>query len=236
PSRQQDTKVLGGEECRPHSQPWQVAFFEDSRLLCGGVLIHPAWVLTAAHCQKRKVSVLLGKHNLEEREGPEQSRQVALSVPHPCYRPDGGAHGGHRHDLMLVKLRSPAVLSTGVRPVPLPGRCPRPDDTCLVSGWGTTSSLGESFPDTLNCAELNVLPQNRCEVAYPGQMTDSMLCAGDSGGTDTCQGDSGGPLVCNGTLAGITSWGSNPCGEPERPGVYTSVCRYLDWIKGIVGV
>ncbi|XP_023038410.1 kallikrein-8 isoform X3 [Piliocolobus tephrosceles] len=93
----------------------------------------------------------------------------------------------------------------------------------------------ENFPDTLNCAEVKIFPQKKCEDAYPGQITDGMVCAGGSKGADTCQGDSGGPLVCNGALQGITSWGSDPCGRSDRPGVYTNICRYLDWIKKTIG-
>ncbi|XP_017367970.1 kallikrein-8 isoform X5 [Cebus imitator] len=96
-------------------------------------------------------------------------------------------------------------------------------------------SWAENFPDTLNCAEVKIFPQKECEDAYPGQITDAMICAGNSNGADTCQGDSGGPLVCDGALQGITSWGSDPCGRPNRPGVYTNICRYLDWIKKIMG-
>ncbi|XP_059988018.1 kallikrein-15 [Lagenorhynchus albirostris] len=46
-------KVLSGDECVPHSQTWQVALFEHRRLNCGGPLISPHWVLSAAHCQTR---------------------------------------------------------------------------------------------------------------------------------------------------------------------------------------
>ncbi|XP_045386982.1 kallikrein-8 isoform X2 [Lemur catta] len=93
----------------------------------------------------------------------------------------------------------------------------------------------ENFPDTLNCANVNIIDQKKCEDAYPGQVTDSMVCAGNSNGADTCQGDSGGPLVCRGVLQGITSWGSDPCGLPHKPGVYSNICRYLNWIKKTMG-
>ncbi|XP_060145464.1 kallikrein-15 [Globicephala melas] len=67
-------KVLSGDECVPHSQTWQVALFEHRCLDCGGPLISPHWVLSAAHCQTRyeglgSTRVRLGEHNLRQRDG-----------------------------------------------------------------------------------------------------------------------------------------------------------------------
>ncbi|XP_043755901.1 kallikrein-8 isoform X2 [Cervus elaphus] len=193
--RAQESKVLEGKECKPHSQPWQAALFQGVRLICGGVLIADNWVLTAAHCQKKKYTVRVGEHSLKNKDESEQERAVAQSIPHPCYN---DSNNDRSYDVMLIQLR-------------------------------------ENFPDTLNCAEVKIIPQEQCEKAYPGKVTDSMVCASDSSGADTCQGDSGGPLVCNGVLQGITSWGSDPCGRPEKPGVYSKVCRFLDWIKKTIG-
>ncbi|XP_076987150.1 kallikrein-8-like isoform X2 [Tamandua tetradactyla] len=232
PLRAQEPKVLQGEECEPHSQPWQAGLFQGNRLLCGGVLLGANWVVTAAHCRKLKYTVRLGEHNLQNKDGPEQEMAVAQSIPHPCYN---SSSQDHRHDLMLIRLRRQASLGSKVKPINLTDRCAQTGQQCTISGWGTVTSPRENFPEALNCAQVKIFPQKQCEAAYPGKVTDGMVCAGESSGADTCQGDSGGPLVCDGVLQGITSWGSDPCGRPQRPGVYTNICRYLVWIKKTMG-
>ncbi|XP_043454331.1 kallikrein-8 [Prionailurus viverrinus] len=230
--RAQESKVLGGQECEAHSQPWQTALFQGVRLLCGGVLIDDNWVLTAAHCKKQKYTVRLGEHSLKKKDSSEQEMAVAQSIPHPCYN---SSSEDHSHDLMLIRLRGQASLGPQVKPINLADHCPQAGQKCTISGWGTVTSPRENFPDTLNCAEVEIFPLKKCKDVYPGEVTDGMICAGDSNGADSCQGDSGGPLVCDGVLQGITSWGSDPCGRPERPGIYTNICRYLDWIKKTIG-
>ena len=73
-----------------------------------------------------------------------------------------------------------------------------------------------------------------CRKSYFNELnydSDTMICAGYlEGGKDSCQGDRGGPLVCYGELQGITSWGIG-CAERDHPGVYTKVCKLVDWIE-----
>ncbi|XP_072463835.1 kallikrein-8 isoform X2 [Notamacropus eugenii] len=215
----EDSRVLGAQPCEPHSQPWQAGLLKDVKLLCGGVLVAP-----------QKYTVHLGVQNLQNPESSEQKFKVVKSVPHPCHNESNG----NSHDLMLLRLQKPVKVNDQVKPVGLPSHCPQPAQKCIVSGWGTTTSPRENFPDTLQCAELKIWSQDLCEQAYPGKISDGMVCAGDSNGVDTCQGDSGGPLVCEGVLQGITSWGADPCGKPDKPGVYAKVCRYTEWIKKII--
>ncbi|KAM5296039.1 kallikrein-15 isoform 2-T2 [Glossophaga mutica] len=228
---------LEGEECVPHSQPWQVALFERGRFNCGASLISPYWVLSAAHCQTRNMRVRLGEHNLRKRDGAEQLRAVSRLVPHPRYEARS-----HLHDLMLVRLRRPARLSRQVRPVSLPKRCPQPGESCVVSGWGLVSDFEPgpagsqespvNLPDTLHCANISIISAESCNKDYPGHLRNTMVCAGvRGGGTNSCEGDSGGPLVCGGVLQGIVSWGDVPCDSTAKPGVYTKVCSYLQWIR-----
>ncbi|XP_036088560.1 kallikrein-13 isoform X3 [Rousettus aegyptiacus] len=89
-----------------------------------------------------------------------------------------------------------------------------------------------TYPKTLQCADIQLRSDEECRQKYPGKITPNMLCAGTKeGGQDSCDGDSGGPLICNGTLHGIVSWGDFPCGQPDRPGVYTRVSQYVSWIQ-----
>ncbi|XP_019648154.1 kallikrein-8 isoform X1 [Ailuropoda melanoleuca] len=182
--RAQESKVLGGQECEAHSQPWQTALFQGIRLLCGGVLIDENWVLTAAHCKKQKYTVRLGDHSLKNKDSSEQEMAVAQSIPHPCYN---SSNEDHSHDLMLIRLRGRASLGPKVKPINLADHCPEVGQKCTISGWGTITSPRENFPDTLNCAEVEIFPQKKCQDVYPGQVTDAMICAGNSNGADSCQ-------------------------------------------------
>ncbi|XP_006868196.1 PREDICTED: kallikrein-11 isoform X2 [Chrysochloris asiatica] len=226
-----ETRIIKGYECPPHSQPWQVALFQKTRLLCGATLIAPKWLVTAAHCRKPQYIVHLGEHNLQHQDGCEQTRTATESFPHPEYN-NSLPNKDHRNDIMLVKMAAPAVITRAVRPLALPSHCVTAGTRCLISGWGTTSSPQLHLPHTLRCANITIIEHSECEDAYPGNITDTMVCASvREEGKDSCQGDSGGPLVCNGSLQGIISWGQDPCAVSKKPGVYTKVCKYVDWIQ-----
>ncbi|XP_066494905.1 kallikrein-11-like [Tiliqua scincoides] len=127
---------------------------------------------------------------------------------------------------MLLRLDRPVPVSWNIRPLKLPTDCTNPGTTCLVSGWGTVTT-----PQGRNTGELRIL-LTTCTASYPRLFTNNMLCAGvPEGGVDSCQGDSGGPLVCNQQLTGIVSWGMEKCAQANRPGVYTKVCNYVNWIQ-----
>ncbi|KAG8013072.1 Kallikrein 1-related peptidase b9 [Nibea albiflora] len=53
---------------------------------------------------------------------------------------------------------------------------------------------------------------------------------------DTCDGDSGGPLLYNGVVVGITSYGGTKCGQIKKPGIYTIVSHYTEWINSTMAL
>nr|XP_031537423.1 kallikrein-12 isoform X1 [Vicugna pacos] len=231
-SHQATEKIYNGEECVPHSQPWQVGLFEGIHLRCGGVLIDRRWVLTAAHCSGSRYWVRLGEHSLSKLDWTEQIRRTGFSVTHPGYQ---GALHSHDHDLRLLRLGTPVLLTRSVQPLPLPTTCAPAGTGCHISGWGTTNRPSNPFPDRLQCLNLSIVSNATCWAVFPGRITDNMVCAGGIAGQDACQGDSGGPLVCGGVLQGLVSWGSvGPCGQEGVPGVYTKVCKYVDWIRMVM--
>ncbi|XP_069835951.1 trypsin-like [Dendropsophus ebraccatus] len=220
-----DDKIVGGYNCQEGSVPYQVSLNVGYHF-CGGALINTIWVVSAAHCNQKRIQVRLGEHNLKELEGPEQFVAASKVIPHPQYDPSV-----LDNDIMLIKLKKPVRLSSQIRTVNLPSHCETVGTLCLISGWGNTLSDGDNYPNILQCLKAPVLSDQLCHAAYPDQITKNMFCLGYlEGGKDTCQRDSGGPVVCNGKLQGIVSWGQG-CALPGYPGVYTKVCNYVSWIE-----
>uniref|UniRef100_A0A8C3HA50 Peptidase S1 domain-containing protein n=1 Tax=Chrysemys picta bellii TaxID=8478 RepID=A0A8C3HA50_CHRPI len=123
-------RIVGGRDCRIGSRPYQVALLRNGHIYCGGSLIDPKWVLTAASLQ-----VHLGNYNLRAKEGTEQIRRIRKFFVHPGYN-----LRRYDNDFMLLELDAPAQLNSYVNTVNLATRCPSPGTPCIVSGWGSISS------------------------------------------------------------------------------------------------
>ncbi|XP_051525978.1 chymotrypsin-like elastase family member 2A [Myxocyprinus asiaticus] len=235
------TRVVGGEDVRPHSWPWQISLQYSSGSnwghTCGGTLISNEWVLTAAHCisSSRTYRVYLGKHNLKEEEDGSVAIPAGKIIVH-----EGWNSFIIRNDIALIKLQTPITPSDKIAPACLPvdGDILPNNAPCYVTGWGRLYTNGP-IADNLQQALLPVVDYPTCSRFdwWGSQVTQNMVCAGGDGVVAGCNGDSGGPLNCKGNdgaweVHGIVSFGSGlSCNYQKKPTVFTRVSAYIDWIS-----
>jgi len=233
--------VVGGAQAPAGGWPSIVALVEAGSdpvqgQFCGGTLIAPSVVLTAAHCvtgadgrvmRPADAEVVAGTQDLTA--GGERIGVTAVR-PHPAFHADGDPY-----DAALVFLARPSAAPA--MPYARGGRdggdAERPG---AIAGWGETAESSGSYPTALAEAAVTIFPSARCASALGQAFTrGATLCAGSmAGGVDSCTGDSGGPLRDgSGVLVGVVSWGVG-CARPGFPGVYTRVAALTAWIDRTV--
>jgi trypsin len=247
------TRIYGGNDVTPGRYPYLASlhfrnpFTGELYQACGGSLIAPSVILTAAHCSDYIDVAIIGLYNLsmpEETSHETYNITSEQKVMYPFYNNltlDG--------DFLLLFLDKPSIFSpvkVNANPdIPVLG------DILTVMGWGEQET---GFPDSVP-EETQVKTRSNlwCNAAYQGlemvskifgysdniTITEKVICAEGGDTNDSCGGDSGGPLIIKGEnasadiLVGIVSWGYG-CAEDVSvilPGVYSRVSTVHLWIE-----
>uniref|UniRef100_T1GQQ3 Phenoloxidase-activating factor 2 n=1 Tax=Megaselia scalaris TaxID=36166 RepID=T1GQQ3_MEGSC len=230
-------KITGERTAEPDEWPWMVAITRKGypAAWCGGALITDRHILTAAHCiDKFKVADLeirLGEYNFKQsNETRSRDFRIAAMVTHVDYNPLN-----YENDIALIRIEKPTIFNSYVWPACMPPLGAEWESmTAIVLGWGT-QHFGGPFSNILKEVDIPIWKLSKCREVFVERINDNMICAGrEEGGADSCQGDSGGPLLIQlpnrrWVVVGVVSWGIR-CGEKNRPGLYTRVDKYIQWI------
>lgn len=244
--------IINGDDARSDRYPWIVRYSYDNTL-CGGSLIAPDLVLTAAHCFKNNQllgEAQVGRYNLGSGSERFQGLDVTERFAHGRYR-----HGGRfnpANDIAILKLSGSV---SGIDPVKLNFDAAFPssaNDELKMLGWGTSSSTVMAREDILQEAETHYVPFEQCAVArdpnsgylygYSTQRTvvgDDWLCTQNDDAA-SCKGDSGGPIITprassseQDVLVGVISSSLGGCENQYLPQINQRISHHAEWIKEI---
>ncbi|KAK5989630.1 Serine protease SP24D [Cladobotryum mycophilum] len=201
--------IIGGNQAEPDQFPFLVSLQENGQHFCGGSLISPFTVLTAAHCLNdfnndfSNITVVSGTIDL--REGGIRTAVTEVFIHEKYGKPQGTSN-----DIATVGKENVTVV-----------------------GWGYLEDGGPGS-NTLKYLTTSTLTNRECKAAYPPDnrsiIEHTTLCTDNSDLQTPCSGDSGGPLFDEGgSIVGIVSFSTDPCSQ-GYPAAFARVSEYVDWI------
>jgi secreted trypsin-like serine protease len=252
PGEARQNRILHGVDASFKDHPWQVALldatiFDKSHSnakaqFCGGAVIAPNWVVTAAHCvdgntKPSDICVLTGTANLLQ-----GGKRIGVAKDGIIVHEHWKTPTKHDNDIALIHVDS-SLLGT-----PIVGWGLHDDESesrsVTITGWGSTTWQKPPIKtNVLQAVTLPIVSHTRCNkaVSWNSAITDTMICIGDyeHGVGDSCRGDSGGPATSQVSsvtkLIGIVSWGPDQCGIPLLPSIYTRISQYGEWVTKNTG-
>uniref|UniRef100_T1PJ79 Trypsin n=1 Tax=Musca domestica TaxID=7370 RepID=T1PJ79_MUSDO len=222
-----DGRIVGGEDAPLGFAPYQVSIQSIfGTHLCGGAILDPEWIITAAHCVQDYpldvLRVITGTNNWHE---PGAVRQLAIAIPH-CRHDQPEFH----NDIALVHLNEPLVFDNLTNKIELSHEVLKEGDVVTITGWGVTRLNGYP-PDLLQKWDFNFIPHEECRRRWDNDEGVGVghICSMTREGEGACNGDSGGPVTFKGKLVGLVNWGA-PCAR-GKPDMHASTVYYRDFIQ-----
>lgn len=237
--------VVGGRAATAADNPAMAGLVRRGQtaldsLFCGGSVISPTAVVTAAHCleggvKASQIDVVAGGVRLTD--PALQRAQVSRVIVHPGYDDVRTVH-----DVAVLLLATPLTVPPVALTTPPEASFGAPGAILRLTGWGEQRyNSPESLPDTLRYADIPVVANSACKRLFDVYDAALQLCGRAANNRpDSCQGDSGGPLI-GGTapdvrLVGIVSYSADQCGSPGFAGVYARVSAEQEWIAAAAGL
>ncbi|GAA2371622.1 hypothetical protein GCM10010378_08600 [Streptomyces viridochromogenes] len=244
--------VIGGTTTSITTAPWMAQLWyyddrgtatesDDLGFFCGGAVVAPTKILTAAHCVKgydwyNYGAIVTGTNQLPTSDGSGGSdlHGGTVSLPYrQWYHPSYSATKID-NDIAVITLGS-KVKATPIRMTTSGDTSSYASGTSAkVYGWGRTSSTSQDISQSLKSATLPIQSDTTCAGFYGSDFVKGhMVCAGkpatgsDTGTVSACNGDSGGPLVVNGRIVGVVSWGVEDCVAKGAYSVFSKVSTYV---------
>ncbi|KAF0717909.1 Aste57867_2024 [Aphanomyces stellatus] len=222
-------EIVGGKEAAVGKHRYLAGLKRSATATssCGGSLIAPNVILTAAHCTGNGLSyAVVGSHYLTGSSDGELVK-VIQEIKHPKNNPSTFSN-----DVAILILERDI---TSIAPVEVSFDAVPAGVLTWVRGWGTTSS-GGTQSQVLKEVSVAAWDNAKAATALKPQTVDAtMLAAGGLAGEDSCQGDSGGPLTIEDStgsekIVGVVSWGLG-CAVQGKPGVYGRLSTARDFIE-----
>ncbi|XP_060518005.1 trypsin delta-like [Cylas formicarius] len=242
-------RVVGGTNSSAFQFPYQVAIFLHKHLdrgysFCGGSVISPNYVLTAAQCFRKHtistINLLFGARNVSNWEPGHYwiTLRGSAAIVHEDYDLET-----RNNDIALIKLDEELQFDEAIQPVRLPEN--DNDDyvgkTGTIAGWGHYKEDEFGISPWMNFVNVTVMSNEECKTYdydFDQLVTSNNLCSSGEGVLSLCEGDYGGPLVIDGVQVGIMSWYWDEQGTCflSMPSVYANVAAYRSWIKEHSGI